>query len=78
MLARNEVTTSYYLYGCEADELCIPEDIQMMFIEHRLHRVQAMIGSILMVNYKERDNERLSACINTRDWCRKMIKEIRE
>jgi len=78
MLARNKVTTSYYLYGCEADELCIPEDIQLMFVEHRLHRVEAMIGSILMVNYRERDTERLRACFKARDWCHKMIKEIKE
>ena len=78
MLDRKTVSTSHYLYGCEASELCIPEDIQLMFVEMRLHRVEATIGSILMVNYMERDNERLSACLKTRNWCHKMIKEIEE
>lgn len=72
------VSTSYYLYYCEADELCIPKDIQLMFIKMRLRRVDVTIGSILRVNYRERDNTRLRACIKTRNWCHKMIKEIEE
>ena len=78
MVDRNSVSTSQYLYGCEADELCIPEDIHLMFVEMRLHRVEATIGTLLMINHRERDNERLRACIKTRNWCHKMIKEIRE
>lgn len=78
MLQRNTVTTSYYLYGCEADELCIPKEIQLLFVEMRLHRVEVTIGSIYDTNLKERDDERLRACIKARDWCHKMIMEIRE
>ena len=77
-LDQSSVTTSQYLYGCEANELCIPEDIQLFFVEMRLHRVEATIGSILRVSLGERDNTRLRACIKARNWCDKMIKEIKE
>ena len=77
-LDRNSVSTTQYLYGCEIDELCIPKDIQLMFVEMRLHRVEVTIESILRVSLGERDNARLRACIKARNWCNRMIKEIEE
>lgn len=77
-LEANEVTTTFYLYDCEVSELCMEAELQLMFVELRLHRVQTLIGKLLTPNYKIRDYERLRACYKAEAWCNKMIREINE
>ena len=75
---RDEVTTSYYLYGVEARHFNSMVTSQETFISFRQRYLESTIRLIQRVDIMLRDDERLSACWDAQKWCDKMNKELRE
>ncbi len=78
MVPRDEVSTSFYLYGVEANHFDNVVVNQKTFISVREKYLESTIRLILMIDSDLRDEERRRACIKSREWCGKMMKEITE
>ncbi len=77
-VARDEVSTSYYLYGVEATHFNSLVTSQETFISFRERYLERVIRQIQMIDIMLRDDERLNACWDAQKWCTKMNKELGE
>ncbi len=75
-IPRDDVSTSFYLYGVSAKHFNNLITSQDSFISVRRKYLETTIRAILSVDTELRDDERLRACLKARAWCDKMSKEI--
>lgn len=73
---RETVSSSVYLYGCEAWEFELPVEAQVAFLAEREEKVELIITALLEDGYGEADSERLRECLSTRKWIEKMYKQL--
>jgi len=75
---RDNVSSSYYLYGVEAIHFNVLVTSQESFVSVRQTYLESVIRQIQMVDMMLRDDERLRACWDAQKWCDKMNKELEE
>lgn len=76
VLDPNEVSSSFYLYGCEATEFNVPVEVQKTFLYERDRRADATIAAILEDPIFNRDDERLRDCLRAKSWVKRMFEEL--